>query len=119
MSKTHLNKSINCLLKEKKKQKKKNFKNLKAFIRYSQKSDDVYENLEDVEEESVKVFDYIIAHMESVKKLIPIVTKLLLRGIKLNILLAFISQYYFKVTKTIRLNVTHYFIINVPNKKQL
>ena len=84
MSKTHLNKSINCLLKEKKKQKKKNFKNLKAFIRYSQKSDDVYENLEDVEEESVKVFDYIIAHMESVKKLIPIVTKLLLRGIKLK-----------------------------------
>ena len=57
--------------------------------------------------------------MESVKKLIPIVTKLLLRGIKLSILLAFISQYYFKVTKTIRLNVTHYFIINVPDKKHL
>ena len=85
MSKIHFNQSINCLLKEKKKQEKKNFKNLKAFIYYSRKSDDVYENLEDVEEEeSVKVFDYIIAHMESVKKLIPIVTKLVLRGIKLK-----------------------------------
>ena len=46
MSKIHLNQSINCLLMEEKKQTLKN-KNLKAFIDYSQTTDDVYENLED------------------------------------------------------------------------
>ena len=38
--------------------------------------------------------------MESIKKLSPIVTELFLRGRKLNILLVFISQSYFKVPKT-------------------
>ena len=38
--------------------------------------------------------------MESNKKLSPIVTELFLRGRKLNI----ISQSYFKVPKTVRLN---------------
>ena len=47
--------------------------------------------------------------MESNKKLSPKVTELLLRGRKINISLVFISQSYFKVPKTIRLNVTHYF----------
>ena len=38
--------------------------------------------------------------METNKKLSPIVTELFLRGKKLNILLVFISQSYFKVPKT-------------------
>ena len=37
----------------------------------------------------------------------------------LDMLLAFISQYYFKVPKDIRLNTTHYFIMKIPNKKTL
>ena len=37
----------------------------------------------------------------------------------LDMLLAFISQYYFKVPKDIRLNTTHYFIMKMPNKKTL
>ena len=41
-----------------------------------------------------------------------------LRGIKLNISLVFISQPYLKVLKTIRLNATRYFIINIPKKHQ-
>ena len=53
----------------------------------------------------------MIADMESNKKLSPIVTELFLRGRKFNISLAFMSLSYFKVAKTIRLNVTHYFII--------
>ena len=57
--------------------------------------------------------------MESNKKLSPIVTELFLRGRKLNILLVFISQSYFKVPITTRLNVTHYFIIKLPNKREL
>ena len=42
--------------------------------------------------------------MESNSKLSPIVTELFLRGRKLNNLLVFISQSYFEVSKTIRLN---------------
>ena len=65
------------------------------------------------------VFDDMIADMESNKKLSPKVTELFLRGRKLNISLAFISQSYFKVRKTIRLNVIHYFIMEIPNKREL
>ena len=42
-----------------------------------------------------------------------------LRGRKLNILLVFILQSYFKVPQTIRLNATHYFIMKTPNKREL
>ena len=57
----------------------------------------------------------MIAYMEPNKKLSPIVTELFWRGRKINISLAFISQSYFKVPKTIRLNATHYFIMKIPN----
>ena len=62
------------------------------------------------------MFDYIIADMESNKKLNPKVTELFLRGRKLNISLVFISQSYFKVSKNVRLNAAHYFIMNLTNK---
>ena len=52
--------------------------------------------------------------MEANKKLSPIVTKLLLRKKKLNI-----TQSYFKVPKTIRLNATHHFIMKIANKRKL
>ena len=65
------------------------------------------------------MFDDMIADVESNKKLSLTVTKLFLRGRKLNILLVFISQSYFKVPKTIRLNATHYFIMKIPNKREL
>ena len=42
-----------------------------------------------------------------------------MRGRKLNISLVFISQFYFKVPKDIRLNATHYFIMKIPNKREL
>ena len=89
-----------------------NLKTLKAFIDYSQTVDDVYKNLEDYtptkKRRVIILFDHMIADMESNKKLNPIVTELFLRGRKLNILLVFISQSYFKVRKTIRLNETHF-----------
>ena len=56
--------------------------------------------------------------MEPNKKLSPAVTELFLRGRKLNISLVFISQSYFKVPKTIRLNATHYFNMKIPNKRE-
>ena len=57
--------------------------------------------------------------MEANKILSPIVTELFLRGRKLNIFLVFMSQSYFKVSETIRLNVTHYFNMKIPNKREL
>ena len=65
------------------------------------------------------VFDDMIADIEANKKLNPINTELFLRGRKLNISLAFISQSYFRIPKTIRLNATHYFIMKITNKKEL
>ena len=58
----------------------------------------------------------MIADMESNQKLSHVVTELFIRRRKLNILLVFVSQSYFKVPKTIRLNATHYFITKIPNK---
>ena len=53
------------------------------------------------------VFDNIIADIEANKKSNPIGSELLLRGKNLHISLVFISQSYFKLLKTIRLNATH------------
>ena len=53
------------------------------------------------------VFDNIIADIEPNKKSNPIGSELLLRGKNLHISLVFISQSYFKLLKTIRLNATH------------
>ena len=98
-------------------------KNPKAFIDYSQTIDDAWENLEDRNQTKKRrvlmVFDEMTADMKSNKKLSPIVVKLFLRGRKLNISLVFISQSYFKVSNTIRLNATHYYIMKVPNKREL
>ena len=63
------------------------------------------------------VFDDMIAYMLINEKINPVVTELSIRGIKLNISLIFITQYYFAVRKNITLNSTHYFIMKVPNKQ--
>ena len=57
--------------------------------------------------------------MLSNKNLNPVVTKLFIRGRKLTISLVFITQSYFAVQKSIRLNSTHYFIMKFPNKGEL
>ena len=60
----------------------KTLKNPKTFIDYSQTIDHVYENLEGYnptkKRRVIRVFDDMIADMESNKKLSPIVTKLFL-----------------------------------------
>ena len=55
------------------------------------------------------VFVDIIANMLSNKKLNSMVTKLYIRGRKLNIFLVFITRSYFALPKYIRVNSTHYF----------
>ena len=52
-------------------------------------------------------------------KLNSIVTELFIRGRRLNISLIFITQSYLKVPKDVRLNPTHFFMMKVPNKREL
>ena len=61
----------------------------------------------------------MIADMINNNKLNPIVTELFIRGRKLNISIVFITQSYFKVPKDVRLNSTHFFIMKIPNKREL
>ena len=61
----------------------------------------------------------MIADMINNKKLNPIVTELFIRGRKLNISIVFITHSYFKVSKDVRLNSTHSFIMKIPNKRGL
>ena len=77
--------------------------------------DDIYKDIEQYNQNKkrkILIVFYTIADMLSNKKFNPI-------GRKLNISLVFIAQFYFFVSKNIRLNSTHYFIIKIPNKVKL
>ena len=65
------------------------------------------------------VFDDMITDMKANKKLKQIVADLFMRGRKRNILLVFVSQYYFKVPNDTRLKVTQDFITKTPNKREI
>ena len=53
------------------------------------------------------------------EKLNPIVIELFITGRKLNISIVFIAQSYFNVLKNVRLNSTDYFVIKIPNKREV
>ena len=99
------------------------FKDPKAFIEYSNDTHNVYKNIDDhnpdKENKVLIVFDDMIADMIRNTKLNSIVTKLFIRGRKLNISLVFITQSYFKVPKDVRLNTTHFVISKIPNRREL
>ena len=99
------------------------FKYCRAFVEYSNDMQDVYKNIEDYnpgkKRKIILVFDDMIADMINNKKLNPIITELFIRGRKRNISIAFITQSYFKVPKDVRLNSTHFFIMKIPNKREL
>ena len=83
--------------------------------------DDIFKSIDEYNSNKKRkiliVFDDMIAEMLSNKKLNQIVTELFIRGRKLNISLVFITQTYFALPKNIRLNSTHYFIMEIPNKR--
>ena len=95
----------------------------KAFIEYSNDMRDVYKNIDDYnpdkENKILILFDDMIADMINNKELNSVVTELFSRGRELNISLIFITQSYFKVPKDVRNNSTHFFIIKIPNKREL
>ena len=93
-----------------------------AFIEYSSDMHKVYKNIDNYnpdKENILIVFDDMIADMINNKKLNSVVTALFIRGRKLNISLIFITQSYFTVPKDVRNNSTHFFIMKIPNKKEL
>ena len=99
------------------------FNDPEAFIEYSNDMHDVYKNIDhynpDKEKKILIVFDDMIADMINNKKLNSIITELFIRGRKLNISLVFVTQSYLKVPKDVRLNTTHFFIMKIPNKREL
>ena len=99
------------------------FNDPKAFMEYSNDMQDVYKNIEDYNPNKKRkvliAFDDMIADMINNKKLNSIVTDLFIRGRKLNISIVFITQCCFEVPKDVRLNSTHYFIMKIPNKREL
>ena len=94
-----------------------------AFMEYFNDMQDVHKNIEDCnpikKSKILIVFDDMIADMINNNKLNSIVTELFIRGIKLNISIVFITQSYSKVPKDVRLNSTHFFIMKIPNKREL
>ena len=90
--------------------------------------DDIYKNIEEYnpnkKRELLIVSDDIIADMLSNKKLNPIVAELFIRDRKLNISLAlidfpFIICLILLCQKNIQLNSTQYFVMRLPNKREL
>ena len=92
-------------------------------MEYSNDMQDVYKNIEDYnpikKRKVLIVFDDRIADMINNKKLNPVVTELFIRDRKLNISIVFITQSHFKVPKDVRLNSTLFFILKIPNKREL
>ena len=90
------------------------FNDRKAFIEYSNDMRDVYKNINyynpNQKDKILIVLDDMIADMIHNKKLNSIVTELFIRGRKLNISLVFNTQSYFKVSKDVRLNTTHFLL---------
>ena len=92
-------------------------------MEYSNTKDDFYDNIKnDNPNRSHKiliVFDDMIGGINTNKKFQPTVKELFIRSRKLEISLAFITQFYSPVSKDARLNSTHYLIIKIQNKRVL
>ena len=100
----------------------KYFNDSNTFIEHSNNLDDIYINIGGLNpgkgHKILILFDDMIAAILTNKKLNPIVTELFIRGRKLSNSLVFIKQPFFAVSKNIRLNSTHYFVIKNPNKQE-
>ena len=112
------------LINKREKTRLKQFNDPKAFTEYSNDMQDVCKYIDEYNADKERililiVFVDMIADMINNKKLNSIVTKLFIRGRKLMISLVFITQSYFKVPKDVRLNSTHFFIMKIPNKREL
>ena len=110
------------LIKKRENAEIKHLNNPNAFIEYSNTMDDVYENINDYnpirKRKKLIVFDDMIADIMDNKKFQAIIKELFIRCRKLNIWLVFITQSYFSDPKDVRLNLTHYFIMKINNRRE-
>ena len=101
----------------------KHLNDSKAFIEYSNTMNDVYEDIDNHNPNRKRkvliVFDDMIADIMTNKRFQSIIEDLFIRCRKSNISLVFITQSYFFVPKVVRLNLTHYLIMKINNKREL
>ena len=94
-----------------------------AFIECSNTMDDVYENIHDYnsgrKRKILIVFDNMITDIVTNKRFQATIKELFIRCRKLNFSLVFITQSYISVPKDLRLNSTHYLIMEINNKREL
>ena len=85
--------------------------------------DDVYNNIDDYNPNRNRkiliVFDDMIAHVMINKKFGAIIKELFIRWRKLNVSLVYITQSYFSLPEELRLNSTHYLIMEIHDKGEL
>ena len=65
------------------------------------------------------VFDGRVVDIMANKKIQAMMKQFFIRCRKLKVLLVFITQSYFSVPKDVRLNLTHYLIMKINNRKEL
>ena len=101
----------------------KHLNDSKAFIKCSNTMNDVYENIDNYNPNRKRkiliVFDDMISDIMTNKKFQSIIKELFTRCRKPNMSLVFITQYYFSVTKDVRLNSTHFLIMKINNRREL
>ena len=101
----------------------KHLNDSKAFIEYSNTMNDVYKNFDNHNPNRKRkiliVFDDMIADIMTNKRFQSVIKDLFIRRKKPNISLVFITQSYFSVPKVVRLNLTHYLIMEINIKREL
>ena len=101
----------------------KHLNDSKAFIEYSNTMNDVYENIDNYNPNKKRkvliVFDDMIADIMTNERFQSIMEDLFIRCRKSNISLVFITKSYFSVPKVVRLNLTHYSIMKLNNRREL
>ena len=101
----------------------RNLNDPNAFIEYSNTMYDVYNNIDDYNPKRKRkiliAFDDTIADFMANKRFQAIIKELFIRCRKLNISLVFITQCCFSVPKEVRLNSTHYLIMEIHNRREL
>ena len=101
----------------------KNLNDPHAFIEYADDMDDVLDHINNYNKNRDKkvliVFDDMIADIEYNKKFKRIIKELFYRARKINVLIVFITQSYFRALKDAKLNSKHYILMKIGNKKEL
>ena len=101
----------------------KNLNDPSAFIEYSNTMDDVYANIDGYNPRRKRkiliLFDDMIADIMTNKKFQAIIKELFIRCRKVNTYLVFITQFFFRVPKDVRLNPAHYLIMKIHNTREL